>query len=138
MSFIRPIKGIEYGEPEISSNIYLMNNENMYFFSQISAIWRTRDLELIHEHSPKSGMAFKKAGPQMELVGNDTCRKLDIKGVFYYAGEQKRGMHHYDSSVFPFIASAIVKGKWNLSEYPEELGSLLDEYEIDPTIRGIH
>ena len=138
LSFVRLFRGIEYEEPEIAPNIYLMNNQNMWFFSQMSSLWRTRDLEVIHEHSPKSGMAFKKAGPQMELVGNDTCRKLNTKGVFYYAGEPKRGIHHHDSSVLPFIASAIVKGKWNLSEYPAELGSMLEEYGINPNIRGIH
>lgn len=138
MSFIRLMKGIEYAEPKVASNVYLMNNKNMYFFSQISSLWRTRDLELIHARSPRSGMAFKKAGPQMELVGNVTCRELNIKGAFYYSGESKRGMHHYDSSVLPFIATAIIKGKWNLLEYPEELGSLLAEYGIDPTIRGLY
>jgi hypothetical protein len=50
--------------------------------------------------------------------------------------EQKRGMFHYDSVVFPYIATAISKGKWNYSEYKSELDTLFTEYNIDPTIRG--
>jgi hypothetical protein len=29
--------------------------------------------------------------------------------------EKKRGMYHYDSIVFPYIATAINKGKWNMN-----------------------
>jgi hypothetical protein len=39
--------------------------------------------------------------------------------------------------VYPYIATAIIKGKWNLSEYPIELGDLLSEYKIDKSIRGV-
>jgi hypothetical protein len=51
--------------------------------------------------------------------------------------EKKRGMYHYDSSVFPYIATAINKGKWNYSEYQTELDSLFAEYQINPFERGI-
>ena len=36
------------------------------------------------------------------------------------------------------IATAIIKGKWNLSEYPTELTPLLEKYNINPEVRGIH
>ena len=38
-------------------------------------------------------------------------------------------MYHFDSLVYPYIATAIVKGKWNFQEYPE-LKKLLDSYNI--------
>jgi hypothetical protein len=50
---------------------------------------------------------------------------------------KKRGSLHFDSIVYPYIATAIIKGKWNLSEYPNELGDLLNEYKIDKSIRGV-
>lgn len=50
--------------------------------------------------------------------------------------EKKRGIFHYDSYVFPYIATAIVKGKWNVSEYPDELKSFFKIYGIDSGIRG--
>lgn len=52
-------------------------------------------------------------------------------------GERKRGMYHYDSLVFPYIATAINKGKWNLIEYQDELNPMFEEYNINPFERGM-
>ncbi len=52
-------------------------------------------------------------------------------------GEKKRGIYHYDSLVFPFICTAINKGKWNMTEYHEELNHIFEEYNINPFDRGI-
>ena len=53
-------------------------------------------------------------------------------GYTYFRGSEKlRGQAHYDSLIFPFIATAIVKGKWNNLEYPSELGALFDEYNVN-------
>jgi hypothetical protein len=52
-------------------------------------------------------------------------------------GEKKRGIYHYDSIVFPYIATAINKGKWNMTEYYKELDLLFKEYNINPFNRGI-
>ena len=35
--------------------------------------------------------------------------------------DKKRGKYHYDSSVFPYICTAVIKGKWNYNEYKKEL-----------------
>lgn len=51
-------------------------------------------------------------------------------------GEVKRGSGHYDSLVFPYIATAIVRGKWNYLEYSNELEIILAEYDIDKNNRG--
>ena len=42
---------------------------------------------------------------------------------------KQRGIYHFDSLVYPYTATAIVKGKWNFQEYPE-LRNLLDSYNI--------
>ena len=52
-------------------------------------------------------------------------------------GERKRGLYHYDSLVFPYIATAINKGKWNLNEYQQELNPMFEEYNINPFERGM-
>jgi len=52
-------------------------------------------------------------------------------------GEKKRGIYHYDSLVFPYIATAINKGKWNLIEYQKELNPMFEEYNINPFERGM-
>ena len=51
--------------------------------------------------------------------------------------EKQRGVYHCDSIVFPYIATAINKGKWNMSEYTIELDKLFGEYNINPMERGI-
>ena len=45
-------------------------------------------------------------------------------------------MAHYDSNVYPYIATALVRGKWNLSEYKNELGFILKENNIIFEKRG--
>lgn len=52
-------------------------------------------------------------------------------------GERKRGLYHYDSLVFPYVATAINKGKWNLNEYHPELNPMFEEYNINPFERGM-
>lgn len=57
--------------------------------------------------------------------------------VIIQSTSKRRGLHHYDSSVFPYIATAICKGKWNYSEYSDEINLLCEEYNINPFERGI-
>ena len=54
----------------------------------------------------------------------------------WYGSESKRGIHHFDSPIFPYIATAIVKGKWNMVEYQDEILELSKEYNIDLDVRG--
>ena len=35
--------------------------------------------------------------------------------------DSRRGKYHFDSSVFPYICTAVIKGKWNFKEYKKEL-----------------
>jgi hypothetical protein len=46
-------------------------------------------------------------------------------------------LYHYDSFVYPYVATAINKGKWNLNEYTEELNPIFEEYGINPFERGM-
>jgi hypothetical protein len=55
----------------------------------------------------------------------------------HYDNELKRGGNHYDSNVYPYIATALVKGKWIISEYSDQLTKLLINYNIDQNKRGI-
>lgn len=48
----------------------------------------------------------------------------------------KRGAGHFDVSDFPHISTAIVKGRWNISEYPVEIQRLSRRYGIKLKNRG--
>jgi len=47
--------------------------------------------------------------------------------LFPYDKEKKRGLNHYDSKVYPYIATAITKGQWNMQEYSSELTTLFEK-----------
>ena len=70
---------------------------------------------------------------QFEEAITATDRDFMVK----IGGERKRGLYHYDSLVFPYIATAINKGKWNLIEYQNELNPMFEEYNINPFERGM-
>jgi len=61
----------------------------------------------------------------------------NLNGAYYYCGENKRGISHYDSDIFPCILSAISKGRWNYSEYKYEIDTVVKEFDIDISTRGV-
>ena len=140
LSFVRLLKGMSFGEPKFKNyeNLYELSSSFPYFYSQSAALWRTRHLETIFSRGPDLHIAGKNEDQQFEIAANKVCQELDFRGLYCHYGEPKRGIYHYDSIVFPHIATAIIKGKWNLSEYEDELTPLLEEYDIDPNIRGVY
>jgi len=140
ISFIKLFKGADFQEPLYKGieSLFELSLSNPYFFSQSATLWRTRDLEKIFENGPDLHIAGEGLNDHFELGAQETCRKLNLKGLYYYNNEPKRGMHHHDCSIFPHVATALVKGKWNLSEYYKELMPLLIEYQINSSERGIY
>lgn len=133
-SFVKLIKGPEstfqYG---LHPHLHIIDDADSNLFAQQVSIWRTDDLIRIFEYShPNNGRM------QQEPGGSAVCRRLDIHGLQYFKGiEKKRGIYHYDSDIFPSIATAIVKGKWNINEYSDILPPLVSEYNIDTSLRGV-
>tara|TARA_B100000686_G_C16779608_1_gene970927 strand:- start:227 stop:979 length:753 start_codon:yes stop_codon:yes gene_type:complete len=117
-------------------NLYKLYNSLPYFYTNQAALWKTKDLQKIHVCGPNLHIANKDAENSFEFQASKTCEKLGINGVFYQNGEPKRGMYHYDTEIFPHVSTALVKGKWNISEYPKELSPLLEKYGINVDIRG--
>lgn len=67
----------------------------------------------------------------------DNINANDLHFMAFKGYEKKRGIFHYDSLVYPYIATAINKGKWNLTEYQPELNIIFEKYNINPFDRGI-
>lgn len=134
-SFVKLTKGPEETFPYNGyDKLFIIDPSSQNFFAQQAAIWRTKDFLHIFEASPPSNGRMEQ-----EPGGSEVCRSIGLtKGLQYYDLEQKRGLFHYDSSVFPHIATAVVKGKWNMREYPSELLEVFDEYKIDINIRGVY
>ena len=140
LSFVRFVKGGIINIPfpcfQGRKDLFELHHSIPYFYTNQAAVWKTRDLEKIHYHGPNLHIANMDYENSFEWRATKTCQELDIKGLFCYHGEPKRGMYHYDSTVFPHVATALVKGKWNLSEYTKELSPLIEEYKIDTSQRG--
>lgn len=76
---------------------------------------------------------------EFEKNSNNYVNFLNFKSCYYFDGtESKRGMFHWDSNIYPYIATAVVKGKWDYKCYFEELEELLKVYNINPNKRGIN
>lgn len=130
-NFVKLIKGSENVFP-YSENLFEIDTKDKNFFAQQASIWNTRDFEKIFETAPGNNTRM-----QHEPMGSSICRSLGYRGLQYYSGTPKRGIAHYDSSIYPYIATAVVKGLWNFSEYAEELSEVFKEYGIDYTLRGL-
>lgn len=63
--------------------------------------------------------------------------KKKIQGLYSFFNEKLLGFSNYDSYVFPYLQSVIVKGSWNFKEYKKELTTLLKKYKIKENNREI-
>jgi hypothetical protein len=101
-----------------------------WIFSIQPSFWnKKRFTQLLEKHVGQHIWDFEGAA-QM------TCRRLMIRGAFSDTVGKKIGTMHWDNPTYPYIATAIVKGKWNTGEYGEILGKLFKEYGVDKSIRG--
>jgi len=101
-----------------------------WFFAVQPSLWKVESLKKIFENFVGTNIW------ELEKSVQGFCKENDFRVLYSYKGESKRGRMHWDSSVFPFIATAICKGKWNTEEYSEELQEIFIEYGIDRLKRG--
>ena len=107
----------------------LLNFDMM--FSIQPTLWNTEIFTDILEHNQNMN------GWQFEERGHNRCKEIMLSACYtHHKTDKQRGMFHWDSIVWPYIATAVFKGKWCTNEYPEELNKMFSEYNIDPKIRG--
>jgi hypothetical protein len=129
-SFIRLIKSGNLKSNLIESCLFEIESENTDIFSMQPTIWKTNDyIKIMNGVKEKKWLETIKY--RQFMIDNH------IKGLYYFKDEPKRGLNHHDSSIYPYIATALVRGMWNISEYNNELKPLLDEYNININVRGI-
>ena len=126
-----------FTEVEDKSLLYIPSCSQLCF-SQTLSLWKTKDYLSIHEEGPKASIGIRgESEGHFEVLAKPICKDLNIQGaVVFNSINKKRGIFHYDSESFPHIASALVKGRWNISEYPE-LEEILTKNKVDISIRGI-
>ena len=104
----------------------VVSNEDTKFSIQPTIIKTKTFLDLLSKVEPLNIWEFENKVPIEE--GHYMVR---------LGNEKRRGIYHNDSLVFPYIATAINKGKWSYSEYEKELNTLFNIYNINPFERGI-
>ena len=129
---IRFIKNINAKYTSISENhsVEKINNNSEWIFSIQPSVWRKDSLIEILKKNLSVNIW------ELEYKSQKVVKELGIKIGVLSGESKKRGIYHCDSEYYPYIATALFKGKWTISEYEKELKSLFNKYQIDPLIRG--
>jgi len=130
-SYIRPIRcGFDNSLMHVEQDLFEVPQSSDDIFQMQITIWRKPDLQKLFAHVKSQKWFESNAWRQ-------GCRDLNIRGLFTYRGEPKRGKYHYDSSTYPYVCTAVSRGKWNMNEYADIMQSLFSAYNVDPSKRGI-
>ena len=100
------------------SNIHknLLINPSKQLFSIQPSILKIKTLKYIYENVPGNNIWEFEANTNEKYLKNITsfC-------AFDETLDLKRGKFHYNSSIYPYVCTAVIKGKWNFKEYKKEL-----------------
>ena len=130
VSFIKLLRG-GYTDVLFKSEYpgLFISPKNMVFTIQ-PTICRKKNVETMYRETPGNSIW------EFESNTFKTTTKENFTGCMAFeTSDKKRGMYHYDSRVYPYIATGVVKGKWYTSDYPEML-TILSDYNIDKNLRG--
>lgn len=130
-SFIRLLKSGQLFDKKLSETLYEIESTNVNVFAMQPTIWKSVDYIKLMNTVKSKGWLETDADYRTNIA------MLGIKGAYHYDNEPKRGSAHYDSNVYPYIATALIRGKWNTGEYRNQLNELLLEYKININERGI-
>ena len=112
------IKLIRAFENLQSSDIHenLLKNSYKQLFSIQPTLLKIKTLKYIYKNVPGKNIWEFEANTSKEYL-NDLISLCS----FVQNKDKKRGKFHYDSSIYPYICTSVVKGKWNFKEYKKEL-----------------
>lgn len=129
-NFVKLIKSEPGPDIKLDYNfLNLITSDLQYKFSIQPTIWDTVSLMNLINSYDTSIWDFETKIQWDHKLNKMLCG-------YTHTDEPKRGMFHYDSHIFPYIATAIVKGKWNTLEYEKEIKDILNKFNIDINIRG--
>jgi hypothetical protein len=100
---------------EYDRKLNLYYNQPQYGFAIQPTLAKVKTLKRIYRDVPGDTIWEFEANAQQEVT------KWDLVNLCIYDGAQQRGGQHWDSYTYPYVATAVVKGKWNIKEYSKEL-----------------
>ena len=100
------------------SNLHnnLLTNPSKQLFSIQPSILKIKTLKHICENVPGDNIWEFEANTNKKYLNN-----IKSYCAFDEAKDLKKGKFHYNSSIYPYICTAVIKGKWNFKEYKKEL-----------------
>jgi hypothetical protein len=114
----------------VKDDIYEVDMATNDAFSMQATLWKKSSLQKLYAHVKSEKWLESEAW-------NSGARNCKIKGTFIYNNEPQVGAFHYDSKVWPYVCTAINRGKWNIDQYPEIMKNMFETYSVDPQVRGI-
>lgn len=108
---------------------YIDCSSEYYFSTQVS-VWR-KDVLIKMFNKSKVNSIFDE--PQ----NSTALKEISPRGLYYMNTEKPVG-GHFDSIVYPYTATALVKGKWNMKEYSNQLTEIFQEYDLNINQRGTY
>ncbi len=141
VSYIKLLKGGKFQDTRLPNiplkQLYYLNkDEYMLTFAIQPTLWKVNNLYEVYKNSIPTDTKGIAAAGGFELQGSQYINNTNMIGLYWYDNEIKRGLHHYNSSVYPH-GNFVSKGKWIYSEYSNELIELHKKYNINKNIRGI-
>jgi len=95
--------------------LYEISSSSQDFFAVQPTIWKRVDFIKFLENC--GNLSIWDLERQAGTIAHGT------KGLMHFNNEKPRG-GHFNSDVWPYVATAIVKGKWNFFEYYFELNNV--------------
>lgn len=130
VGFIRLIQsGVDGMNNEFNDDLYYVDSDSIYFYSTQATIWRKNVLVDMFSKSNAESIFS-------EPDNSKFLKELNCIGLYTKQHGTRVGFH-FNSTIYPYIATAINKGKWNMTEYQTELHEMFIEYGINPFERGI-
>ena len=94
----------------------LLINPSNQLFSIQPTLHKVKTIKYIYNNVPGKNIWEFEANTSKEYL-NDLISLCSFNEFV----DRKRGKFHYDSSVYPYVCTAVIKGKWNFKEYKKEL-----------------
>jgi hypothetical protein len=113
---------------EYNEDYNYIDKSSIYYYSTQITLWRKTVMKQMFELS-KVKSIFD------EPYNSHHLRALNIHGIY----DKKRGESvggHYNSFIYPYIATAKVKGNWNIQEYANQIKDIFMEYNIKANNNG--
>jgi hypothetical protein len=120
----------EVTRSKFDRSLYEISLNSKWVFSIQPSIWNLEKFKAVLNENLHSDPW------ELENKSQEVVKKMKLKIAYSHDKSKKRGQYHFDNRIYPYVATAIIKGKWNMSEYSKELKKVFNEYLINPKLRG--